>query len=113
VPYDAAIAERLREMLGNQKKLTEQKMFGGIGFMVAGNMAIAASSDGGILVRADPEKSDELIAAGARPMKMRGKEMPGWLRVDADKVKTRPQLAKWVKVGASAALSLPPKSTRR
>jgi TfoX/Sxy family transcriptional regulator of competence genes len=85
-------------------------MFGGLAFLVGGNMAIAASGQGGILVRVDPDESDRLVATtSARPMEMRGREMSGWLRVDADAVKTKRQLAKWVELGTSYAGSLPAK----
>ena len=85
-------------------------MFGGLAFLIGGNMAIAASGQGGLLVRCDPEDYDSLVSrTKAYPMEMRGREMQGWLRVDADAVKTKPQLAKWVDIGTSQARSLPPK----
>ena len=108
--YDEATADRLRQALAGESGVTEQKMFGGIGFMVRGNMAVAASGQGGILVRCDPDEGDRLIATtAARPMVMRGKAMSGWLRVGADDVRTRPQLARWVKIGTTYARSLPAK----
>jgi hypothetical protein len=73
-------------------------------------MAIAASGQGGILVRADPDESDELVkTTNARLMEMRGREMRGWLRVDADDVRTKPKLEKWTKLGTGYARSLPAK----
>src|SRR5207237_7803572 len=80
--YDDELADRIRSLLGNRSDLTEQKMFGGLAFLVGGNMAIAASGQGGILVRVDPEESDELVATTpAEMMEMRGRSMAGWLRV--------------------------------
>jgi TfoX/Sxy family transcriptional regulator of competence genes len=108
--YDEDLADRIRELLGRERGLTEKKMFGGLAFLVGGNMAVAASGQGGILVRVDPEESDRLVArTKARPMVMRGREMHGWLRVDADDVRTKHQLAKWVEIGVGYARSLPKK----
>jgi len=110
VAYDERLAEWIRESLAGEKKLTEKKMFGGLGFMVGGNMAIAASGQGGILVRVDPDESDALVAkTKAYPMEMRGRQMAGWLRVDAKDVPTKRELAKWVARGTAYARSLPPK----
>jgi TfoX/Sxy family transcriptional regulator of competence genes len=108
VPYDEQLAQRIRDLVDGP--VTEQKMFGGLAFLVGGNMAVAASGQGGILVRVDPAESERLVAAtSAYPMEMRGREMQGWLRVDAEHVRTKPQLAKWVELGAAYAGSLPPK----
>jgi TfoX/Sxy family transcriptional regulator of competence genes len=110
VAYDEALAERIRELLGGESGLAEKKMFGGLAFLIRGNMAVAASGQGGVLVRVDPEQSDTLVATtNARLMEMRGKKMRGWLRVDRDDVRTKRQLAKWVKLGATYARSLPAK----
>ena len=99
MPYDEQLADRIRDLLADEPNLTEKKMFGGIGFMVGGNMAVGASSQGGILVRVDPEQSDELVSStDAYPMEMRGRSMAGWLRVDAEHV-GEPELAKWVEIG--------------
>ena len=108
--YDEDLANRIRELVGLEEGLTEKKMFGGLAFLVGGNMAIAASGQGGILVRADPAQSDKLVASTtAEPAIMQGREMAGWLRVaDAD-LKTKRQLEKWVKVGVGYARSLPAK----
>ena len=108
--YDEALAARIRELIGERADLTEKKMFGGLAFLIGGNMAIAASGQGGVLVRVDPERSEKLVATtDAHPMEMRGREMDGWLRVDDDHVRTRRQLEKWVKLGTSYAGSLPAK----
>ena len=110
VAYDTELAERIRALLDGEPDLTEQKMFGGLAFLIGGNMAIAASGQGGVLVRSDPAKSDALVATtGARPMEMRGRPMQGWLRVDAGDVATERELAKWVELGAAYARSLPQK----
>ncbi len=90
--------------------MAEQKMFGGLAFLVAGHMAVAASGQGGLLVRIDPEEGARLVeTTGARPMEMRGRPMRGWLRVASEDVRTQRQLAKWVRLGTSYARSLPPK----
>jgi len=110
VAYDEELAARIRELLLGARGLTEQKMFGGLAFLIGGNMAVAASGQGGLLVRVDPEQGDKLIATTvARPMVMRDREMSGWLRVDDDDVRTKKQLSKWVDLGASYAGSLPAK----
>ncbi len=108
--YDEALADRVRELMSGEPMLTEKKMFGGLGFMVGGNMAVAASSDGGVLVRVDPAEGEALVATTpAEPMEMRGRSMKGWLRVAAEDVATDEQLDEWVRRGASYAGSLPPK----
>ena len=108
--YDEDLANRLRELLADERDLTEQRMFGGLAFLIGGNMAIAASREGGVLVRADPERSAKLVESGsARAMNMRGRDLVGWLRVDSHDIRQQRQLAKWVKIGADYARSLPPK----
>ena len=107
--YDEELAARIRELIGDEP--TEQKMFGGLAFLIGGNMAIAASGQGGLLVRVDPDQSDELAATtSARPMEMRGREMAGWLRVDSDDVQDQAELARWVELGTTYARSLPAKA---
>jgi hypothetical protein len=108
--YDEVLAERIRELVGPGADITEQKMFGGLAFLVAGHMAVAASGEGGILVRVDPAESDELVTTtSATPMVMRGREMAGWLRVGAADVDAEPELAAWVERGVGYARTLPPK----
>jgi TfoX/Sxy family transcriptional regulator of competence genes len=110
VAYDEELADRIRELLGAESGLTEKKMFGGLAFLIGGNMAVAASGQGGVLVRVDPAQSDRLVATTkARLMEMRGRRMQGWLRVRLDDVRTQRQLAKWVGLGATYARSLPAK----
>src|SRR4051812_37084433 len=108
--YDEALAARVRKLAAAERGLTEKKMFGGLAFLVAGNMAIAASGQGGLLVRVDPEESDELVrTTGAEVAVMRGRAMTGWLRVDAEHAQREPELAAWVERGVAFARSLPPK----
>src|SRR5881275_620272 len=109
--YDEDLADRVRELVAEEPDVVEKKMFGGLAFLIGGNMAVAASGEGGLLVRADPAEGDALIATtAARPMEMRGRVMSGWLRVDSGDVRLKPQLAKWVNVGVTYAKSLPRKS---
>ena len=108
--YDEKLAARIRELVAGTRGVTEKKMFGGLAFLVNGNMAIAASGQGGILVRVDPEQSDKLVATTkAELMEMRGRSMQGWLRVATEDVRTKPQLKKWADLGTAYARSLPPK----
>jgi TfoX/Sxy family transcriptional regulator of competence genes len=110
VAYDEELAARIRDLVAGESDLTEQKMFGGLAFLIGGNMAVGASGQGGILVRVDPAESDTLVATtNARLMEMRGREMRGWLRVDPEDVRTKPELAKWVELGTTYARSLPAK----
>ena len=108
--YDEDLAERIRALVATDRGLSEKKMFGGLAFLIGGNMAIAASGQGGILVRVDPERSDVLVATTKASMAvMRGRPMSGWLRVEAEDVRTRRQLTKWVDLGTGFARSLPAK----
>jgi TfoX/Sxy family transcriptional regulator of competence genes len=108
--YDEDLAERIRELMAGDRAVSEEKMFGGLAFLIAGNMAVAASGQGGLLVRVDPTGSERLVATtNARPMEMRGREMAGWLRVDSHDVRTKRQLSKWVSLGTKYAGSLPTK----
>jgi TfoX/Sxy family transcriptional regulator of competence genes len=111
VAYDEDLAARIRELVAGERGLTEKKMFGGLAFLIGGNMAVAASGQGGILVRVDPAASVRLLSTTkAHPMVMRGRPMEGWLRVDPEHVRERRQLARWVERSVSYARSLPPKS---
>lgn len=108
--YDEELANRIRALVAGESDLAEQKMFGGLAFLIGGNMAVAASGQGGLLVRVDPAESDALVeTTDARPMEMRGRQMQGWLRVDSEAVRTEPQLTEWVRLGAAYARSLPAK----
>jgi TfoX/Sxy family transcriptional regulator of competence genes len=111
VAYDEELAARIRELIGGEPAVTEKKMFGGLAFLIGGNMAVAASGQGGALVRVDPAQSEKLVeTTSARLMEMRGRQMQGWLRVDSDDLRTKRRLAKWVELGATYARSLPVKT---
>ncbi len=108
--FDETLAGRLRELVSSLEGVTEKRMFGGLAFLVNGNMSVSASGQGGLLVRVDPADTDTLAALPhARVAVMRGREMDGWLRVDAEGVRTKRQLAAWVGRGTAYAGSLPPK----
>jgi hypothetical protein len=108
--YDEELARRIRELVASEAGLTEKKMFGGLAFLIGGNMAIAASGQGGVMVRVGPDESDTLLATtNARLVEMRGRQMQGWMRVDLPDVRTKQQLARWVGIGVSYARSLPAK----
>jgi TfoX/Sxy family transcriptional regulator of competence genes len=105
--YDLDLADRIRELIAGKSELTEKKMFGGLAFLIGGNMAVAASGQGGALVRVDPAQSDALVAStNARLMEMRGRSMQGWLRVAPEDLRTKRQLARWVELGTTYARSL-------
>lgn len=107
--YDEELANRIRRLLGD-RVTEEKKVFGGLAFMIGGNMAISASSNGGIVVRVDPAECAQLAATtAAEPMEMRGRTMAGWLRVGHEHVADDTALAPWVERGAGYAASLPPK----
>ena len=108
--YDEELAARVRKLVSAEPGLAEKKMFGGLSFLVGGNMAVGVSGQGGILVRVDPDESDELVAAtSAQLMEMRGRSMRGWLRVAAEEVARDEALAEWVARGTTYARSRPAK----
>jgi TfoX/Sxy family transcriptional regulator of competence genes len=112
--YDQELADRIRLLIGGDPALiatvTEKKMFGGLAFLIGGNMAIAASGEGGVLVRVDPAESDRLVeTTSATTAVMGGRPMTGWLRVGAAEVDTDAGLVPWVERGTAYARSLPPK----
>lgn len=108
--YDIDIAQRIRAAIGRRPDVREKKMFGGLAFLVGGNMAIAASGEGGVLVRVDPADSDELVATTpATPMVMRGRAMAGWLRVASEHLTADADLTAWIDRGTAYAGSLPAK----
>jgi TfoX/Sxy family transcriptional regulator of competence genes len=110
VAYDEDLADRIRELVVGETHLTEKKMFGGLAFLIGGNMAVAASGQGGVMVRVDPALSDALVATtDARLVEMRGRPMRGWLRVDVEYLRTKRQLTEWVERGIAYARSLPGK----
>jgi TfoX/Sxy family transcriptional regulator of competence genes len=108
--YDEELAERVRELVVGESALSEKKMFGGLAFLVGGNMAVAASGNGGLMVRVDPAASDTLVSTtAATVMVMRGRAMSGWLHLDTSAVGAAGELEEWVERGVSYARSLPPK----
>jgi TfoX N-terminal domain len=110
VAYDEDLADRIRDLLAAERGVKEQKMFGGLAFLIGGNMAVAASGQGGALVRVDPRESDRIVnTTNARPMEMRGRQMDGWLLVAPEDLRTKRQLQKWVTIGTTYARSLPAK----
>ena len=108
--FDEDLADRIRELISAEPGVTEQRMFGGLAFLIAGNISVAASGQGGLMVRVEPEDTEAMMAKPhARPFEMRGREMKGWLRVDTEGVRTKRQLDPWVDRGVAYARSLPPK----
>ena len=108
--YDEDLANRIRELLGSERGVEEKRMFGGLAFLINGNMSVAASGKGGLMVRVPPEDTEKLLArAHVSPMVMAGREARGWLRVAAEGVKTKRQIESWVTRGVGYARSLPPK----
>ncbi|OBI39438.1 TfoX/Sxy family protein [Mycobacterium colombiense] len=108
--YDEDLANRIRELVGTQSGVEEKRMFGGLAFLINGNMSVAVSGQGGLLVRVPPQDTDKLVArAHVSPMVMAGREARGWLRVAAPGVQTKRQLDSWVRRGVGYARSLPPK----
>jgi TfoX/Sxy family transcriptional regulator of competence genes len=108
--YDEDLANRIRELVLMEGGIAEQRMFGGLAFLINGNMSVSASGRGGLLLRIDPAKTDALLRKPhARPFEMRGRPMQGWLRVDAEGVRTKRQLERWVARGVAYARSLPSK----
>ena len=107
--YDEVLADRLRDVLAREE-LTEQKMFGGLAFLVNGNMAVAASGQGGLLLRCDPHETQGWVAEEhVDRFEMRGRQMDGWLRVDGEAVTDDDSLARWARIGLDYARSLPAK----
>lgn len=109
--HDEELARRLRELLGREPDVTEQRMFGGVAFLAGGSLAVAASGNGGLMVRVDPAETAALLARrGARVFEMRGRPLDGWVRVDAEAVPTEQELEAWVRRGLAYARSLSPGS---
>jgi TfoX/Sxy family transcriptional regulator of competence genes len=108
--YDEDLANRIRELIALEADVTERRMFGGLAFLIGGHLSVSASGRGGLMVRVDPANSDVMRAKPhTSVMVMRGREMPGWLRIADDGVKTKRQLEAWVRRGVAYARSLPPK----
>jgi TfoX/Sxy family transcriptional regulator of competence genes len=108
--YDEDLANRVREQLAGEQAVTEKAMFGGLAFLLNGNMAVSASSRGGLMVRVGADASDDALS---RPhtqlLEMRGRPMPGWIRVAPEGLSTTRALSAWVRRGVEFARTLPPK----
>jgi TfoX/Sxy family transcriptional regulator of competence genes len=110
MPYDERLADRLRELVAGREGVTERRMFGGLGFMIGGNIACAAMSTGDLMIRLSKEESEVAVRQpGARPFEHGGRSMRGWVIVDPATVQEDADLARWVDAGANFAASLPPK----
>ena len=108
--YDEKLAGRIRKVIAAEPGLSEKRMFGGLAFLVHGNMAVGASSQGGLLLRIDPADAESLVSHEyVRRVEMRGREMDGWLRVDDEALQTDDELVHWVVYGLTYAQSLAPK----
>jgi TfoX N-terminal domain len=108
--YDEELADRIRTALAGEPGLTEMRMFGGLAFLVGGNMAVAVSGQGGLMVRVAREETGALLAEpGAGPFEMRGRPLDGWVRVEAEALEARERLETWISRGVAYARSLPPK----
>jgi hypothetical protein len=109
MPYDVGLANRVRECIGAQSGLSEQPMFGGLAFLIHGHMSVSVSRQGGLLLRVEPEQTEKLATrAHAHRFEMRGRELAGWLRVDAEGVKAKRDLTRWVTLSVAYARSLAP-----
>ncbi len=108
--YDEELANHVRELVQNESGVTEKRMFGGLAFLINGNMAVSASGQGGLLLRVDPAQTQALCGEPhAQRAIMRGREMDGWLRIDMQVPDTDGKFARWVNRGIAYARSLPPK----
>jgi TfoX/Sxy family transcriptional regulator of competence genes len=111
VAYDEALAERIRALLAGEEDVIEKRMFGGLAFLIGGNMSVSVSGQGGLLLRCEPAQTADLVKEPhASTAVMRGRAMEGWLRVAPEGVEADEELQKWVNCGVSYARSLPPKS---
>jgi hypothetical protein len=107
--YDEALAERVRAVVSLREGVTEKKMFGGIAFMVGGNMACGVSGDE-LMVRLDPDEAEKALSeANVRVFDMTGRPMRGWILVGPEATAADDELAGWVDAGADFAASLPAK----
>jgi hypothetical protein len=110
VAYDEDLADRIRRLLADENGVVEKRMFGGLAFLIGGNMSVSASGQGGLLLRCDPDETDALVREPyAARFEMRGRAMDGWLRIDAEGVQTDAELDRWVACGVGYARTLPPK----
>lgn len=110
VAYDEDLANRIRELLASEVGVVERRMFGGLSFLIGGHMSVSVSGRGGLLLRCDPAEADALVAKPhASTFEMRGRPMDGWLRIEADGVRTKRQLERWVSHSVAYAKALPAK----
>lgn len=110
--YDTELADRIRELVATEPGLDERRMFGGLAFLINGNMSVAASSRGGLLVRVPPADTDALTADDrVEPMVMAGSARRGWLHVTASADEDA-WIEEWVTRGVAYARSLPAKRGR-
>ena len=108
--YDEELADRIRASIPDHDGVTERQMFGGLAFLLNGNMAVSVSGKGGLMLRVDPADTDSLVTEdGVAHFEMRGRPMNGWVRVDASVLSSEEELQRWVDVGLTYAGSLPPK----
>jgi len=108
--YDEDLAHRIRELIASERGVEEKRMFGGLAFLINGNMSVAVSGKGGLMVRVPPDETEKLLTRDhVQPMVMAGRETRGWLRVSDDGVRTKRQLQPWVTRGVDYAKRLPPK----
>ena len=108
--YDEDLAHRVRELIASERGVEEKRMFGGLAFLINGNMSVAVSGQGGLMVRVPPDETEKLLTRDhVQPMVMAGRETRGWLRVSDDGVRTKRQLQPWVTRGVDYAKRLPPK----
>jgi hypothetical protein len=112
--YDEDLANRVRGLIATEAGIVQKRMFGGLAFLVNGNLSVSVSGQGGLLLRCDPGETDVLLGKPhATPFEMRGRAMEGWLRVDPEGLRTKRQLERWVACGVTYARSLPPKPSAR
>ncbi|MED5814785.1 TfoX/Sxy family protein [Mycolicibacterium sp. 050232] len=110
MPFDPDLANRIREVTASESGLDEKRMFGGLAFLINGNMAVAATREGGLMVRVSRDDGEKLLQRDhVEPMVMGGREMRGWLRIAGPGIKTKRQLQSWVGRGIDYAKGLPPK----
>jgi hypothetical protein len=108
--YDEVLADRIRSALSGQDGVIEKRMFGGLAFLIGGHLAVAASRDGGLMVRVDPDRTEELLGRpDTEPFEMRGRPLDGWLRVRSEGLDSDSDLQQWVDQGVNYVRSLPPK----
>lgn len=108
--YDEDLADRIREAMSSEAGVTERRMFGGLGFMVDGHMAVAAGSGGSLMVRADPDDAQTWVREpGASHMVMRGRELSGWLLVEPVGLAAAADLQRWIDRSVRFVRGLPPK----